>query len=139
MVDQNLTFDDGEPLDISKLQKLYGIILDVQAKSDSATSLYNQSIKQIPQVYANTTGEVSVTNKLTKVATLDYSAMGLEASVKPRISITPRGTSDGIANVKYFAKNVASGSADLMAITSDKDGVKAYFDFIVVYMKSITA
>ena len=33
----NLTFDDGEPIDISKLQNLYNLVLDLQGEVSKTT------------------------------------------------------------------------------------------------------
>lgn len=139
MVDQNLTFDDGEPLDISKLQKLYGIILDVQAQANAATSTYNQTIKQIPKTYSGTTGEVSVSNKVQKVANIDLSAANFQS--RPRIMITPRGTDTNITYITFSISNVTTSGADLNAVVTKTgvSSVRAVFDFVAVSMEAISS
>ena len=139
MSNVNLTFDDGEPLDIAKFNALYSLILDTKAATDSATSLYNSSIKKIPQVFARATDKTTIGNTKLSVIKISYSEMGLEATAKPIITVTPRGTSDNIQHVRYFTRNTGSSSAEIHAIVSNKDvkEVDVYFDFIVVHMKTV--
>lgn len=140
MTNINLTFDDGEPLDISKFNSLYSLILDVQAKSAAAQSLYNNAVQKIPQVFSRSTDKQTISNSKLSVIRINYSEMGLEASVKPVITVTPRGPSDNIQFVQFFTRNTGSASAEIHAIVNNKDvkEVDLYFDFIVVHMKTVS-
>lgn len=136
----NLTFDDGEPLDIAKFNAMYSLILDTQAKSAAATSLYNNAVQKIPIVFARSTDKVTINNSKLSVIKINYAEMRLEATAKPSVSVTPRGTSDNIQYVRFFTRNTGSSSAEIHAIISNKDvkEVEMYFDYIVVQMKTVS-
>ena len=140
MSNANLTFDDGEPLDIAKFNAMYSLILDAKSDTAAATSLYNNAVKKIPQVFARATEKVTVNNTKLSVIKISYAEMGLEATAKPSVSVTARGTSDNIRYVRFFTRNTGSSSAEIHAVVDSKDvkEVDLYFDYIVVQMKTVS-
>ena len=73
----NLTFDDGEPIDISKLQNLYNLVLDLQGRIP--TTYQNQNVKETPIVYAGTVTSIKIPKAgvMSSPAIIDYSAAKL--------------------------------------------------------------
>lgn len=136
----NLTFDDGEPLDISKLQNLYNLVLDLQGQV-SKTTFQNQDVKQTPLVYAGTITSVKVPKAgvLSSPVIIDYSPAKFEASARPRVVVTPRVTASNLkpGSLTYFVTDVTSSSAKIVLSTTTKDleNTTIAFDYIVVYMQ----
>ena len=140
----NLTFDDGEPLDISKLQNLYNLVLDLQGQI-SKTTYQNQDVKQTPLVYAGTTASVKIPKAgvLSGPAIIDYSVAKFEASAKPRVIVTPRITASNLkpGSLTHFVTDITSSSAKIIFSTTTKDleNTSISFDYVVVYMKTTTS
>jgi len=140
----NLTFDPGEPIDISKLQNLYNLVLDLQGQI-SKTTYQNQDVKQTPLVYAGTTASVKIPKAgvLSGPAIIDYSVAKFEASAKPRVIVTPRITASNLkpGSLTYFVTDITSSSAKIIFSTTTKDleNTSISFDYVVVYMKTTTS
>ena len=140
----NLTFDDGEPIDISKLQNLYNLVLDLQGEV-SKTTFQNQNVKETPIVYAGTVTSIKIPKAgvMSSPAIIDYSAAKLEASAKPRVVVTPRVTSSNLkpGSLTYFVTDVTSSSAKIIMSTTTKEleNTTIAFDYVMVYMKQTTA
>lgn len=135
----NLTFDDGEPIDISKFQNLYKLVLDLQGDIASNT-IQNQNIKLIPVVYSGSTSGGLVLKSTVGSITIDYSAASLEAGARPNVVVTPRlSTVDKVkpGAFSFFVTDVTSSSAKIAAYATSKilEGSTINFDYIVVYMK----
>lgn len=139
----NLTFDDGEPIDISKLQNLYNLVLDLQGRIP--TTYQNQNVKETPIVYAGTVTSIKIPKAgvMSSPAIIDYSAAKLEASAKPRVVVTPRVTSSNLkpGSLTYFVTDVTSSSAKIIMSTTTKEleNTTIAFDYVMVYMKQTTA
>jgi hypothetical protein len=139
----NLTFDDGEPIDISKLQNLYNLVLDLQGRIP--TTFQNQNVKETPIVYAGTVTSIKIPKAgvMSSPAIIDYSAAKLEASAKPRVVVTPRVTSSNLkpGSLTYFVTDVTSSSAKIIMSTTTKEleNTTIAFDYVMVYMKQTTA
>ena len=138
----NLTFDDGEPIDISKLQNLYNLVLDLQGRIP--TTFQNQNVKETPIVYAGTVTSIKIPKAgvMSSPAIIDYSAAKLEASAKPRVVVTPRVTSSNLkpGSLTYFVTDVTSSSAKIIMSTTTKEleNTTIAFDYVMVYMKQTT-
>ena len=139
----NLTFDDGEPIDISKLQNLYNLVLDLQGRIP--TTYQNQNVKETPIVYAGTVTSIKIPKAgvMSSPAIIDYSAAKLEASARPRVVVTPRVTSSNLkpGSLNYFVTDVTSSSAKIIMSTTTKEleNTTIAFDYVMVYMKQTTA
>ena len=138
----NLTFDDGEPIDISKLQNLYNLVLDLQGRIP--TTYQNQNVKETPIVYAGTVTSIKIPKAgvMSSPAIIDYSAAKLEASARPRVVVTPRVTSSNLkpGSLTYFVTDVTSSSAKIIMSTTTKEleNTTIAFDYVMVYMKQTT-
>lgn len=137
----NLTFDDGEPIDVSKLQALYQEVLTLKGEVAKNT-IQNQNVRLTPITYASSTTE-GIKLKLDVVGSIviDYSAAKFEAGAKPSVIVTPRiSTIDKVkaGSFSYFVTDVTSSSAKIAAYSNGKtlDGATINFDYIVVYMRS---
>ena len=139
----NLTFDDGEPIDISKLQNLYDLVLELQGEV-SKTTFQNQNVKETPLVYAGTITSIKIPKAgvLSSPAIIDYSAAKFEASARPRVIVTPRLSSSNVkpGSLTYFVNDVTSSNAKIVMSTTSKDleGTTVAFDFIAIHMRQTT-
>lgn len=135
----NLTFDDGEPIDITKLQNLYQLILDVKGEVDK-NSIQNQNVKLTPFIYADKVTYIKVNDVAKVVAKLDYSAAKFDANAVPTITVTPSASASNLdtTDIRYYVTNVTSATADLVAKyvgTAKSKETTASFNYIVVHMK----
>lgn len=135
----NITFDDGEPIDITKLQDLYRLILALQGELN-AMKIQTQSVKLTPLVFANKITNVSINDVAKVVTKLDYSIAKFDANAIPTIVVTPSASSTNLdtTDIQYYVTNVTSSSADLIAKyigTAKSKTTTASFNFIAVHMK----
>ncbi len=135
----NLTFDDGEPIDISKLQNLYQLVLDIKGEVDK-NSIQNQNVKLTPFTYADRTAMVQITDKATIVTKLDYTPAKFDANAVPIVIVTPQAGPGNLdtTDIDYYVTNVNSSSADLVARytgTAKSKTTNGRFNFIAVHMK----
>jgi hypothetical protein len=139
----NLTFDDGEPIDISKLQNLYDLVLELQGEV-SKTTFQNQNVKETPLVYAGTITSIKIPKAgvLSSPAIIDYSAAKFEASARPRVMVTPRLSSSNVkpGSLTYFVTDVTSSNAKIIMSTTSKDleNTTIAFDYVIVHMRQTT-
>lgn len=135
----NLTFDDGEPIDITKLQNLYQLVLDLKGEI-AKNSIQSQGVKLTPFIYAGKVASVSINDVAKKVADLDYSAANFFANETPFITVTPSASSSNLdtTDIRFYISNVTSGRAELYAkyVGSAKNKTTtASFHFIAVVMR----
>lgn len=135
----NLTFDDGEPIDITKLQNLYQLVLDIKGEI-AKNSIQSQGVKLTPFIYAGKVASVTVTAEAKKVAELDYAAANFFANETPFISVTPSASPGNLdtTDIRFYISKVSSGSAELYAkyVGSAKNKTTiASFHFIAVVMR----
>lgn len=135
----NLTFDDGEPIDITKLQNLYQLVLDVKGQIDK-NSIQSQGVKLTPFIYASKVTNISINDTAKKVADLDYSAAGFFANETPFVTVTPSASSSNLdtTDIRFFISNITSGKAELYAkyVGSAKSKTTtASFHFVAVVMR----
>lgn len=135
----NLTFDDGEPIDITKLQNLYQLVLDIKGEI-AKNSIQSQGVKLTPFIYAGKVASVSINDVAKKVADLDYSAANFFANETPFITVTPSASSSNLdtTDIRFYISNVTSGRAELYAkyVGSAKNKTTtASFHFIAVVMR----
>jgi hypothetical protein len=135
----NLTFDDGEPIDITKLQNLYQLVLDVKGQIDK-NSIQSQGVKLTAFTYASKVSSITVNATAKKVADLDYSAAGFFANETPFISVTPVAGAGNLdtTDIRFYVSNITSGKAELYAkyVGSAKSKeTTASFHFIAVVMR----
>ena len=135
----NLTFDDGEPIDITKLQNLYQLVLDIKGEI-AKNSIQSQGVKLTPFIYASKVTYISVNDVAKKVADLDYAAAGFFANETPFISVTPSASSGNLdtTDISFFVSNITSSKAELYAKYTGSAKTKtttASFHFIAVVMR----
>ncbi len=112
----NLTFDDGEPIDVAKLQNLYQLVLDIKGEI-AKNSIQNQGVKLTPFIYASKVTYISINDVAKKVADLDYSAAGFTANETPVVSVTPSASAGNLdtTDIRFYISNVTSSKAELYA------------------------
>lgn len=135
----NLTFDDGEPIDITKLQSLYQLILGLQGEL-AAMKVKSQNVVLTPIIYAGKVTNRVITSTVSPVATLDYSVLNLPASTIPVVVITPSASASNTdtTDIEYFLTNITSRDAVVMAKYTGAAKSKtttASFNFVAVHMK----
>lgn len=133
----NLTFDDGEPIDITKLQNLYQLVLDIKGEM-SKNTIQNQNVKLTPFTYAGKVTYIKIDSTPKVVTKLDYSAAKFDANAVPIIVVTPSASSTNLdtTDIRFYITNITSATADLVAkYTGTAKQTTASFNFIAVHMK----
>ena len=136
MVDNNLTFDDGEPITNSKLQSLYNAIKVLEGNV-AKTTITDQTTntKYTPIVYAGKTGTVDIPS-VGKTGTVDIVFQGFQTD-SVFVTATPVRTSvpsKGAFN--WSIVNITKAGAQIKFNNTDSSyGGKTSFHFIAVEMK----
>lgn len=134
----NLTFDDGEPIDITKLQNLYQLVLEVKGEIDK-NSIQNQDVKLTPVIYAGKITSVLVKESMGQ-ETLDYRIAKFFANETPFIAVTPVASASNAdtTDIRFFVSNIGSQEAKLnhRYVGSAKNKTTtASFHFIAIVMR----
>lgn len=139
----NLTFDDGEPIDITKLQSLYQLILSLQGEL-AAMKIQTQNVKLTPLIFANKVTNITVNDVAKVVTKLDYSIAKFDANAIPTIVVTPSASASNLdtTDIRYYVTNVTASSADLIAKyvgTAKSKSTTASFNYVAIHMKQTLA
>jgi hypothetical protein len=135
----NLTFDDGEPIDITKLQNLYQLILDVKGEV-AKNSIQNQNVTLTPVVYAAKIGGLRITDQV-KDFRINYTEAQIPSNVTPIVVVTPTAGVDNVdtTDISYYVTDIRSNEAIIKAKYTGSAKSKATtggFNYIVVYMRT---
>lgn len=135
----NLTFDDGEPIDITKLQNLYQLILDVKGEV-AKNSIQNQNVTLTPVVYAAKIGGLQITDQV-KEFRINYTEAQIPSNVTPIVVVTPTAGVDNVdtTDISYYVTDIRSNEAIIKAKytgSAKSKTTKGGFNYIVVYMRT---